>query len=202
MLRVSAIDFRKGWKEQLPLVEFSYNNIFQASIEMAPFEALYGGPCRSSLCWAEVGEKHITGPDLVAESNRNIKLIQKRLLVVHSRQKSYIDRRHREVSHEIGDHVFLKVSPIKGQSWFGLKRKLSPRFNGPFQITECVGSTTYHLELPPQLSKVHDVFHVSRMLRYTRDPSHIMRHETLKFEPDLSMEEEPTRILKIQECKP
>ena len=199
MLRACAIDFGRNWEEQLPLVEFSYNNSYHASIEMAPFEALYGRPCRSPLCWAEVGEKHITGPELVAESNRNIVLIRKRLLAAQSRQKSYADRRRRELGHEVGDHVFLKVSPTKGQTRFGLKGKLSPRYIGPFQIIECVGSTAYRLALPPQLSGVHDVFHVSMLRKYTRDPNHILQHETLEFEQDLSVEEELVKVLEKQE---
>ena len=153
----------------------------------------------SQLSWAEVGEKHITGPELGAESNRNIVLIRKRLLAAQSRQKSYADQRRRELGHDVGDHVFLKVSPTKGKTRFVLKGKLSPRYIGPFQIIECVGSTTYRLALPPQLSGVHDVFHVSMLRKYTRDPNHILQHETLEFEQDLSVEEEPVKVMEKQE---
>lgn len=132
MLRLCAMDFGKGWEEQLTLVEFAYNNNYHASIGTIPFEALYRQPCRSPLCWAEVKEKHITGPELVEESNRNINVIRKRLLTVQGRQKSYADRRCRELNHEEENHVFLKIAPSKGQTRFGLKGKLSPRFIEPF----------------------------------------------------------------------
>lgn len=103
---------------------------------MVPFEALYGRPCRSPLCWAEVGKKHIFGPDLVEESNKNIRIIRKRLLMVQNRKNSYADQRRKELNHEEDDHVFPKVSLRKGLKRFRLKGKLSLRFIGPFQIME------------------------------------------------------------------
>jgi len=199
MLRACALDFGNGWEQQLALVEFSYNNSYHASIEMAPFEALYGRPCRSPLCWAEVGEKHLSGPDLIRESNQNISIIRKRLLTAQSRQKSYADHRRRELRHEEGDHVLLKVSPIKGHARFGLKGKLSPRFIGPFQILEKVGETAYRLALPPELERVHNVFHVSMLRKYTGDPNQVIRHEALQLDQDLSLEERPVKVLETQD---
>jgi len=199
MLRACVMDFDMGWEEQLPLVEFAYNNSYHTSIEMAPFEALYGRPCRSPLCWAEVGEKHISGPELVEETNKNIGIIRKRLLAAQSRQKSYADRRRRDLHHKEGDHVFLKVSPNKGLKRFGLKGKLSARFIGPFQISERIGDTAYRVTLPPQLAKIHDVFHVSMLRKYVADPSHKLRYELFDFEQDLSVEEGPAKILETRE---
>ena len=107
--------YHKGsWEEHLPLVEFAYNNSYQASIQRAPYEALYGSPCRSPLCWTEVRESSITGPDLIRDTSEKVSLIRQRLLTAQSRQKSYADVRHRPLEFEVGDHVFLKVMPKRG----------------------------------------------------------------------------------------
>ena len=95
----------------MPLVEFAYNNSYQASIQMTPYDALYGRSCRSPICWTEVGQSSITGPDLIRDTLEKVGLIQKHLLTAQSRQKSYIDRRRRPLEFEMGDHVFLKVIP-------------------------------------------------------------------------------------------
>ena len=116
MQRACVLDHKGSWEEQLPLVEFSYNNSYQASIQMAPYEALYGRPCRSPLCWTEVGESSITGPDLIRDTSEKVNLIRQRFLTAQSRQKSYADVRRRPLEFEVGDHVFLKVMPKKGGS--------------------------------------------------------------------------------------
>ena len=109
MLRACALDHKDSWKEHLPLVEFVYNNSYQASIQRAPYEALYGRPCRSPIFWTEVGESFITGSDLVRDTLEKVGLIRQRLLIAQSRQKSYADMRCRPLEFEVGDHVFLKV---------------------------------------------------------------------------------------------
>ena len=95
----------------MPLVEFAYNNSYQASIQMAPHEALYGGPCRSPICWTEVGESSIIGPGLIGDTSEKVSLIRQRLLTAQSRHKSYADVRRRPLEFEVGDHVFLKMMP-------------------------------------------------------------------------------------------
>ena len=92
MLRACVLDFKGSWEEHLPLVEFTYNNNYQASIQMAPYEALYGRRCRSPVCWTEVGERPFTGLDLVKDTFEKVHLIRKRLLTAQSRQKSYADK--------------------------------------------------------------------------------------------------------------
>ena len=111
MLRACALELGKNWESHLPLVEFAYNNSYQASIKMAPFEALYGRPCRSPLCWNELGDAPDVGPDLVRETTDKIQMIRQQLLTAQSRQKSYADKRRRPLKFEVGDHVFLKISP-------------------------------------------------------------------------------------------
>ncbi|GFY87070.1 hypothetical protein Acr_05g0007090 [Actinidia rufa] len=164
MLRLCVLDFQGNWEMHLPLVEFAYNNSFHASIGMAPYEALYGRKCRSPICWTEVGERQMLGPEIVQLTTDKIKVIQQRLQTAQSRQKSYADIRRRELEFEEGDHVFLKVSPSKGINRFGKKGKLKPRYIGPFEVLQRIGTVAYRIALPPELSHVHDVFHVS-MLR-------------------------------------
>ena len=132
MLRACAMDFPGSWERHLPLIEFAYNNSFQASIGMAPFEALYGRPCRSPICWTEVGDANLIGPELVLETTEKVKLIRQRLKTAQDRQKDYANRRRRPLMFEVGDHVFLKVLPRRGIVHFGRKEKLSPRYMGPF----------------------------------------------------------------------
>ena len=91
MLRACVLDHKGSWEEHFPLVEFAYNNSYQASIQMAPYEALYGRPCRSPICWTKVGESSITGPDLIRDTSEKVSLILQRLLTAQSQQKSYAD---------------------------------------------------------------------------------------------------------------
>ncbi|GJW01498.1 putative reverse transcriptase domain-containing protein [Tanacetum coccineum] len=111
VLRACAIDFGKGWVKHLPLAEFSYNNSYHASIKAAPYEALYGRKCRSPVCWAEVGEAQLTGPELIQETTEKIALIKKRMQAAQDRQKSYADRKQKPMEFQVGDRVMLKVSP-------------------------------------------------------------------------------------------
>ena len=174
MLRACVLNFQGSWEEHLPLIEFAYNNSFHASIGMAPYEALYGRKCRSPLCWDEVGESRLVGPEIIQITTEKIRLIRERIQTAQSRQKSYADRRRRDLEFAVGDHVFLKVSPWKGITRFGHKGKLSPRYIGPFEILERVGLVAYRIALPPALSKIHNVFHVSSLRKYIPDPSHIL----------------------------
>ena len=141
---------------------------------MAPYEALYGRPYRSSLCWIEVGESSITGPDLIRDTSEKVSLKRQRLLTAQSWQKSYVDVRRRPLEFEVGDHVFLKVMPKRGVVRFDKRGKLSPRFIGPFEILERIGTVAYRLALPPSMSGVHEVFHVSMLRKYTPDPAHVV----------------------------
>ena len=166
---------------------------------MAPFEALYGRPCRSPVCWAEVGDKALLGPDLIQETTQKVQQIRQRLETARSRNKSYSDKRRRPLEFNVGDHVFLKVSPRKGIMRFGKHGKLSPRFIGPFLILERVGEVAYRLALPIQLDKVHPVFHVSMLRKYVHDPSHIVNFDDLHVEEDVSYEIKPVQILDRKE---
>jgi hypothetical protein len=196
MLRACVLDFKGSWEDHLALIEFAYNNSFHLSIGMAPFEALYGRPCRSPVCWAEVGDKELLGPEIVQETTEKITIIRDRIRTAQSRQKSYADLKRRTVEFAVGDFVFLKVSPMKGVVRFGKKKKkLSPRFVGPFEVLEKVGDLAYRLALPLSMSGVHNVFHVSMLRKYIQDESHVIDLGKIKVNEDTTYVVTPVRIL-------
>ena len=195
MLRACVIDFGNGWDIHLPLVEFSYNNSYHASIKAAPFEALYGRKCRSPICWDEVGEAQLIGPDLVRETTEKIAQIKERLKVARDRQKSYADVRRKPLEFEVGDRVMLKVSPWKGVIRFGKRGKLNPRYVGPFKIVERIGPVAYKLELPPELSRVHPTFHVSNLKKCLIDETAVIPLDEIEIDEQLHFVEEPVEIM-------
>ncbi|GKA36784.1 retrovirus-related pol polyprotein from transposon TNT 1-94 [Tanacetum coccineum] len=155
MLRAYVIDFGKGWDRHLPLVEFSYNNSYHMSIKAAPFEALYGQKVRSPKC----------------------------IQAARDRQKSYTEKRRKQLEFQVGDKVMLKVSPWKGVIHFGKRGKLNPRYIGPFKILAKVGMVAYRLELPDQLSRVHSTFRVSNLKKCLSDePLAILRGPEFTWE--------------------
>ncbi|GKD71045.1 putative reverse transcriptase domain, ribonuclease H-like domain, aspartic peptidase domain protein [Tanacetum coccineum] len=158
-----VIDFGKGWERHLPLVEFSYNNSYHTGIKAAPFEALYGQKCRSPVCWAEVGDIQLTGPEIIHETTEKIVQIRQCLKAARDQQRSYANVRRKPLEFQVGDHVMLKVSPRKCVIRFGKRGKLNPRYIGPFKILKRVGPVAYTLELPEELSSVHSTFHVSNL---------------------------------------
>jgi len=195
MLRAFAVEYAGAWDHNLPLIKFAYNNRYHTSIGMAAFEALYDRRCRTPIRWNEVGESEPSKVELIDQTIKIIKTIRKRLQVAQSRQKSYADIRRWPLEFEVGDHVFLKVSPLKGSIRFGQKGKLSQRFIGPFEIIQRVGSVVYRLALTPLLQGIHDVFHVSNLRKYVSDPDHVIRYEPLQVKENLTYVEEPIRIL-------
>jgi hypothetical protein len=127
------MEYPGSWDKNLPWTEFSYNN-YQESLKMTPFETLYGRQCCTPLNWIEPGEKAIFDPDIVIEAEATVRRIQENLKVTKLRQESYANKRRRPLQFEAGDHVYLKVSPMKGVKRFGVTRKLSPRYIGPFKF--------------------------------------------------------------------
>ena len=147
-----VMDFGGSWEKYLPLVEFAYNNSYHSTIGMAPYEALYGRKCRSPSCWMEVGDRELEGPELIRETSEKVPIIQERMRMAFSRQKSYADPRRRDVQFGVGDQVFLKISPMKGVMRFRKKGKLTPRYIGPFEILDRVGNVSYRLAFPLTLA--------------------------------------------------
>ncbi|GKC16909.1 putative reverse transcriptase domain-containing protein [Tanacetum coccineum] len=166
ILRACILDFRGSWDVHLPLVEFSYHNNYHSSVRCAPFEALYGRKCRSSIMWAEVGEGQLIGPD-------------------------YVDKRRKPLESSVGDYVLLKVSPWKGMVRFGKKGKLAPRFVGPSEIIEKVGPIAYKFDLPEELDGVHDTFHVLNLKKCLADPTLQVPLDEIQVDAKLNFIEEP-----------
>ncbi|WVZ70711.1 hypothetical protein U9M48_019354 [Paspalum notatum var. saurae] len=195
MLRACALTYSTKWDECLPLAEFAYNNSYQKSLEMAPFEALHGRRCRTPLNWSEPGERVTFGPDLVTQAEEQVKFIHDNLKRAQCRQKSYSDKRRRPLVFEKDDHVYLRVSPMKGVHRFRVKGKLGPRYVGPFKIIEQCGPVAYRLELQPHLATVHDVFHVLQLKKCLRVPEEVVDTSQIQIQPDLTYEEKPIKIL-------
>ncbi|GJU46171.1 putative reverse transcriptase domain-containing protein [Tanacetum coccineum] len=167
---------------------------YHSSIRCAPFEALYGRKCRSPVLWAKIGDSRLIGPELVQEMTDKVVVIQDRFKAARDRQKSYADNRKKHLEFQVGDHVMLKVSTWKGVVRFGKKGKLSPRFVGPFEILERIGSMAYRLRLPEKLSSVHDTFHVSNLKKCLADANlHVPLNE-IKVNKTLRFVEEPLKI--------
>ena len=195
MLRACVLEFSGAWSQHLPLIEFSYNNSYQATIGMAPYEALYGRKCRSPVHWYETGEGTVTAPEFVENTTEAVKKIRTRIEMAQSRQKSYADKRRRPLEFQVGDSVFLKVAPFKGVIRFGKRGKLNPRYIGPYEVLERIGKAAYRLALPPNMASVHNVFHVSMLKKYVPDESHVLEQEPIELHEDLSYEEKPVQIL-------
>ncbi|GJV06074.1 putative reverse transcriptase domain-containing protein [Tanacetum coccineum] len=195
MLRACVIDFGNGWEGHLPLIEFSYNNSYHASIKAAPFEALYGRKCRSPVCWAEVGDAQLTGPELIHETTEKIVQIKQRIQAARDRQKSYADVRRKPLEFQVGDRVMLKVSPWKGVVRFGKRGKLNPRYIGPFKVLAKVGTVAYRLKLPQQLSRVHSTFHVSNLKKCLSDEPLAVPLDEIHIDDKLRFVEEPVEIM-------
>ena len=168
MLRLSVLEWGGKWSEYLPLVEFSYNNSYHASIEMSLYEALYGRPCRTPLCWTEVGEERDMTPELVGETIKQVELLKARLKIAHDRQKSYADKHRKKLEFAVGDEVYLKMRTFRGSDPNRKLKKLRPRYMGPYVIKERIGAVAYRLVLPPELSDFHDVFHISVLRKVIR----------------------------------
>jgi hypothetical protein len=149
------------WDKNLSWGKLSYNNNYQESLEIAPFEVVYRCQCRTLLNWIEPGDKLIFGLDLIDEAEVTVSHIQDNLKARKSRQESYANKRRRYLEFEVGDHVYLKVSPMKGVKRFGMKGKLAPHYIGPFPILKKYGTVAYKLDLPPSLAGGHDIFHMS-----------------------------------------
>lgn len=170
MLRMYCMNNKKKWEDYFHLVEFAYNNAFQSSTKMAPFEALYGQKCRTPISWNNVEDRIVVENELLVEMEEQTRDIQKTLKAIADRQKSYADQGRTPRDFTVGDKVFLCVklgkSSIKSS-------KLATRFVGPFEILQKVNPVAYKLDLPLKLSKMHNVFHVSLLKKYINDPTHV-----------------------------
>jgi len=190
-----VIDFGVGWSKYLSLVEFAYNNSYQASIDMPPYETLYSRMCRSHVCWYEVGERGLMGPDLIQITLDKIKVIRDKLQRAQSRKKIYAYKRRRNLEFLVGDNVFLKFSPTKGIFIFEKKGKLSPKFIWSLEILEIVGAMAYWFSLLPNLSSIHLVFRVLMLRKYLFDSSHVLEIQPVELRDDMLYKVQPEEIV-------
>nr|GEW39770.1 putative reverse transcriptase domain-containing protein [Tanacetum cinerariifolium] len=195
MLRACVKDYRNGWERHLPLVEFSYNNSYHASIKAAPFEALYGRKFRSPICWAEFEDAQLTGPELIHEITKKNVQIKQRIQAPQDSQKSYADVRRKPLEFQVSDRVMLKVSPWKEVVRFSKREKLNPRYIGPFKVLAKVGTVAYRLKLPQQLSRVRSTFHVSNLKKCSSDKPLEISLDEVHIDDKLCFVEEPTEIM-------
>ncbi|GJW57770.1 putative reverse transcriptase domain-containing protein, partial [Tanacetum coccineum] len=170
ILRACMIDLGSSWDRHLPLVEFYYNNSYHASIKVVPFEALYRRKCRLPICWSEVGDSQLTGPELIREMTEKIVQIKNRLLTTHSRQKSYADVRRKPLEFNVGYMVMLK-------------------------IIDRIGPVAYKLELPDELSRIHNTFHVSNLKKCLADENLVIPLEEIQLDKKLHFIEETVDIM-------
>nr|AAM00970.1 Putative retroelement [Oryza sativa Japonica Group]ABB47126.1 retrotransposon protein, putative, Ty3-gypsy subclass [Oryza sativa Japonica Group] len=168
----TRLNFSTAYHSQID--EFSYNNSYQASLQMAPFEALYGRKCRTPLFWDQTDERQLFGTEVLAEAEEKVRIIRERLRIAQSRQKSYADNRRRELTFEAGDYVYLRVTPLRGE-------------------------VAYQLELPSNMIGIHDVFHVSQLKKCLRVPEEQADSEHIDIQEDLTYVEKPVRILDTSE---
>ncbi|WVZ87535.1 hypothetical protein U9M48_034158, partial [Paspalum notatum var. saurae] len=185
MLRARVLTYSTKWDECLPL----------AKLRDGSFRGSYGRRCGNTSEPVEPGERVTFGPDLVTQAEEQVRFIRENLKRAQSRQKSYSDKRRRPLVFEEGDHVYLRVSPMKGVHRFGVKGKLAPRYVGPFKISEKCGPVAYRLELPPHLAAVHDIFHVSQLKKCLRVPEEEIDTSQVQIEPDLTYEARPVKVL-------
>ncbi|GJU73009.1 hypothetical protein Tco_1264414, partial [Tanacetum coccineum] len=150
---------------------------------------------RSPVCWAEVGDAQLTGPAIIHETTEKIVQIKSRIQAARDRQKSYANIRRKPMVFQVGDKVMLKVSPWKGVVRFGKRGKLNPRYVGPFKVIERVGTVAYKLELPQQLSRVHNTFHVSNLKKCLSDESLVIPLEELRVDDKLHFVEKPVEVM-------
>ena len=189
------MEFKGSWDNYLALIEFAYNNSYQSSIGMAPYEALYAKKCRTLVCWDEVGERRLIGLEIVQDTTEKVNMIREQLKMANDRHKSYADNRRRDLKFEMGDPVFLLVSPWKGILRFEKRGKLSPRYIGPYEIVDKVGEVAYRLRLPSVLANIHDVFHVSMLRKYIADPSQILKEQPIPLKENLTYAKHQVEIL-------
>jgi hypothetical protein len=167
---------------------------------MAPFEALYGRRCRTPLNWSQAGERTLFGPKLVQEAEEKVGVIRENLRATQMRQKSYHDKAKAPREFEVGNYVYLKVSPTKGVQCFGVKGELAPHYISPYEVTEKFGMVAYRIRLPNRLSAVHDAFHVSQFKKCEQIPeAQIIEETNAEIEPDLSLAEYLMRVLDQKE---
>nr|GEY41052.1 reverse transcriptase domain-containing protein [Tanacetum cinerariifolium] len=191
----TRLDMSTAYHPETDGQKFSYNNRHHTNIKAAPFEALYGRKCRSPICWAEVRDRQLTGPEIIYETTEKIVQIKSHIQAARDRQKIYVDVRRKPLEFQVGDKVTLKVSPWKGVIHYGKRGKLNPRYIGPFKMLAKVGTVACRLELPEQLSRVHSTFYVLKLKKCMADEPLAILLDEIQVDDKLNFIEEPVEII-------
>jgi hypothetical protein len=183
MLRMHVIHQPKKWEDYLPLVEFAYNNDYQESLEMSPFKVLYFRSCNTPISWSNPMEKIPIGPNMLKEMEQQVVQINQNLKIAQNKQKIYTDRKRTPREFNMGDHIYLRVRPMKSSLQMGACAKLAPWYFGPFEVLDRVGHVAYRLSPPPTV-KAHNFFHVSLLKKYLHDSNHRIDWSVIQVEPE------------------
>jgi hypothetical protein len=193
MLRACVMENHGSWDKNLPGVEFSYNNSYQESLKMAPFEALYGCRCCTLHNWIEPGEKVIFGPDLIDEAKATVHRIQENLKAARSHQRSYANKRCLPLEFEVWGHIYLRVSPMKGVKRF--RRKVNTSLHQTFSHTWEMWTCGIQIGVTAILAGLHDIFHVSQLKKCLKAPVDVVLPEVTPLEADLTYPKHPIKVL-------
>lgn len=195
MLRMYVGKKQQSWDKWLYLCEFAYNQRLHSSIGCSPFLALYGQDCKTPMTISTPNSKFESVNQMVREMNEVIESVKLSMKSAKDRTKHYADKKRSFRQFEVGDKVFLKVTPQRSRLSLGKSKKLSPRFCGPFIIVKRIGPVAYELKLPEGW-KIHNVFHVSLLRKYVSDPNHVLP-ELPKVAPEGNLLGEPEKILQV-----
>eukprot|EP00253_Pinus_taeda_P007492 PITA_07492 len=194
MLRSYVMHQPARWEEYLHRVEFAYNNGYYASLQMSPFEVLYGRKCRTPSSWGGLEDKLMLGPEMLKEMEEMVKRVRANLKVAQDRQNRFVDWKRNFKEYQVGEHVYVRIWAKKTTlQWSGCT-KLAPCFCGPFQILARIGPVAYQLALPSHI-RVHNFFHVLVLKKYVYDPKHIISWQDIQVEPEGEFLVEPVSIL-------
>jgi hypothetical protein len=194
MLRIYVMDNPYKWEDYLHLVEFSYNNGYQASLKMSLFEALYGRKCITPISWDNAIDREIIGIELLKEMEEKMLKIKQNLKASQDRKKCYADKNRTHKEFKVGDHVFLKVKSNRSFLKLGNCSKLAAKYCGPFEILERIGPIDYILALPASMN-FHNVFHVSLLKKYIPDPNHVIDWNVIQVEKEGALQVHWVHIL-------
>jgi hypothetical protein len=183
MLRMCVMDKPSKWKDYLNLVDFAYNNGYQVSLKMIPFETLYGRKCNTLVSWDKPTDREVLGPELLKDMEDHMVKIKQNLKVEQDRQKIYADNNWTAREFKVGKHVLLKVKPKKISLNLGSFTKLAPKLCGPFEILNIIEPVAYMLSFPTSMN-VHNVFHVSLLEKYAHDPNHVIEWNLIQVEQE------------------
>jgi hypothetical protein len=194
VLRMYVMDRPSKWEDYLYLVEFAYNNGYQASLNMSSFEVLYHRKCNTLMSWNNPTYKAVIGIEFLREMKDQIVKIMQNLKFIQHSQKSFANKNRTYMELKVGEHVFLKVNEKMSLLILGSFSMLAVRYCGSFEFLEKIGIVAYILALSASM-RIHNMFHVSLLKKYVTDPNHVIDCIVIQVEHEGDFRVEPVRIL-------